>query len=103
MTVPSRKVGTDSHFAAALDASSLEAMYGKTSFGLRPREKKLLRRFASGKTDKEIAQELGDREERIAAQRQRLREKLQIQTDEQLVVLAGTLAHWPYRRRQKSE
>jgi DNA-binding CsgD family transcriptional regulator len=26
-----------------------------------PREKKLLRRFASGKSDKEIGQELGDR------------------------------------------
>jgi DNA-binding CsgD family transcriptional regulator len=32
-----------------------------------PREKKLLRHFAEGKTDREIAVELGDRESRIAA------------------------------------
>jgi len=37
---------------------------------LTPREKRLLRRFAQGKTDKTIAQEIGDTEERIAAQRQ---------------------------------
>ena len=68
-----------------------------------PREKKLLRRFASGKTDEEIGKELGDREERIAAQRQRIREKLEIQTNEQLVALAGELARWPCRRRKASE
>ena len=68
-----------------------------------PREKKLLRRFASGKTDKEIGLELGDREERIAAQRQRIRGKLEIQTDEQLVVFAGRLARWSCRRRKASE
>ena len=68
-----------------------------------PREKKLLRRFASGKTDKDIGRELGDREERIAAQRQRIREKLEIRTNEQLVVLAGRLTPWPCRRRQASE
>jgi len=62
-----------------------------------------LRRFASGKTDVEIAHELGDREERIAAQRQRIREKLEIQTNEQLVALAGELARWPCRRRKASE
>jgi DNA-binding CsgD family transcriptional regulator len=72
-------------------------------FGLSPREKKLLRRFASGMTDKQIAQELGDREERIAAQRQRIREKLQIQTDEQLVMLARRLANWTRRRKWASE
>ena len=67
-----------------------------------PREK-LLRRFASRKPDKEIGLELGDREERIAAQRQRIREKLEIQTNAQLVVLAGRLARWPCRRRKASE
>ena len=67
-----------------------------------PREK-LLRRFASRKTDKEIGLELGDREERIAAQRQWIREKLEIQTNEQLVALAGRLARWPCRRRKASE
>ena len=78
-------------------------MGNKISFGLSPREKKLLRRFASGMTDKQIAKELGDREERIAAQRQRIREKYQIQTDDQLVVLAGRLVHWPYGRKQEEE
>jgi DNA-binding CsgD family transcriptional regulator len=77
-------------------------MDGKISF-LSPREKKLLRRIASGKTDKEIAQELGDREDRIVAQRRRISENLQIQTDEQLVILAGRLANWPHRRSQASE
>jgi DNA-binding CsgD family transcriptional regulator len=62
------------------------------TFDLSPREKKLLRRFASGKTDKEIARELGDREARIAAERQRINEKPQIQTGEQLVMLADRLA-----------
>jgi DNA-binding CsgD family transcriptional regulator len=63
-----------------------------------PRERKLLRRFAAGKTDHQIAVELGDRESRIAAQRQRLTEKLEIHTCEQLVVLASTLT-WPQRKR----
>ena len=93
----------DSCAVVALPHDASTRMYGKISFGLSSREKKLLRRFASGKTDVEIAHELGDREERIAAQRQRIREKLQIQTDEQLVVLAGTLARWPNRRRQELE
>jgi len=57
-----------------------------------PREKKLLRRFAAGKTDTEIARELSDRESRIAAQRQRLTEKYQIKTHEQLVSIASKLA-----------
>ena len=70
---------------------------------LSPREKKLLRRFASGKTDKEIAQELGDQEDRIAAQRRRIRENLQIQTDEQLVTLAGRFANSPGRRGRAPE
>jgi DNA-binding CsgD family transcriptional regulator len=57
-----------------------------------PREKKLLRRFAAGKTDAQIAIELGDIESRIAAQRQRLAEKLKIDTHEQLVAVADKLA-----------
>jgi DNA-binding CsgD family transcriptional regulator len=56
-----------------------------------PREKKLLRRFAAGKTDIEIARELGDTESRVA-QRQRLAEKFQIATHEQLVAIANKLA-----------
>ena len=60
-----------------------------------PREKKLLRRFAAGKTDTEIARELSDTESRIAAQRQRLTEKYQIETHEQLVSIASKLARFP--------
>jgi DNA-binding CsgD family transcriptional regulator len=57
-----------------------------------PREKKLLRRFAAGKTDIEIAKELGDTESRVAAQRQRLAEKFQVDTHEQFVAVANKLA-----------
>ena len=60
-----------------------------------PREKKLLRRFAAGKTDTQIAVELGDTESRVAAQRQRLAEKFRICTHEQLVAVANKLAPFP--------
>jgi DNA-binding CsgD family transcriptional regulator len=60
-----------------------------------PREKKLLRRFAAGKTDTQIARELSDTESRVAAQRQRLTEKYQIETHEQLVSIASKLARFP--------
>ena len=60
-----------------------------------PREKKLLRRFAAGKTDAQIVVELGDTESRVAAQRQRLAEKFQIATHEQLVSFANKLAPYP--------
>jgi DNA-binding CsgD family transcriptional regulator len=54
--------------------------------------KKLLRRFAAGKTDIETAIELRDRESRIAAQRQRLADKFQIETHEQLLAVANKMA-----------
>ena len=60
-----------------------------------PREKKLLRRFAAGKTDAQIAVELNDTESRVAAQRQRLAERFQIDTHEQLVAVANNLARMP--------
>jgi DNA-binding CsgD family transcriptional regulator len=56
-----------------------------------PREKKLLRRFAAGKTDAQIARELGDTESGIAVQRQRLAEKFQIATHDQLVSFVNKL------------
>ena len=59
---------------------------------LTPREKRLLRRFAQGKTDKTIANEIGDTEERIAAQRRRITEKLQIRSQDELVAMAERLA-----------
>jgi DNA-binding CsgD family transcriptional regulator len=66
-----------------------------------PREKLLLRRFAAGKTDREIAADLGDTENRIVAQRQRLAEKFEARTHEQLVALASQLARWPVANSQK--
>ena len=62
-----------------------------------PREKLLLRRFAAGKTDREIAADLGETESRIVAQRQRIAEKFEIRTHEQLVALANQVALWPDR------
>jgi DNA-binding CsgD family transcriptional regulator len=62
---------------------------------LTPREKRLLRRFAQGKTDKTVAIEIGDTEERIAAQRRRITEKLQIRSQDELVAMAERLATRP--------
>jgi DNA-binding CsgD family transcriptional regulator len=59
---------------------------------LTPREKQLLRRFAQGRTDKNIARELCDTAERIAAQRERIVEKLQIQSPDQLAEIAVRFA-----------
>ena len=59
------------------------------------RQRQLLRRFVAGKTDTETARELNDRESRIAAQRQRLAEKFQIYTHEQLVEFANKLDRYP--------
>jgi DNA-binding CsgD family transcriptional regulator len=59
-----------------------------------PRERKLLRRFAAGKTDAQITRELSDTESRIAAQRQRLAEKFQIETHEQLVKVSEKLGRY---------
>ena len=62
-----------------------------------PREKQLLRRFASGKTDRQIAKELGDTESGIAVQRMRIAEKFCIHTDEQFSAIASQFAKWPRR------
>ena len=78
-------------------------MTSKGFFYLSPREKLLLRRFAHGKTDATIATELGDRESRISAQRKRLLKKLEIGSDEQLLIVANRVASWPAQvRRQNS-
>ena len=54
----------------------------------------LLRRFAAGKTDVQIAIKLHGTESRIAAQRQRLAEKFQIETHEQLVKVSEKLGRY---------
>jgi len=62
---------------------------------LSSREKQLLRRFAQGKTDRQIAVNIGGTERRISAQRERLLQKLHVQTAAQLVSAATRLARWP--------
>jgi DNA-binding CsgD family transcriptional regulator len=65
---------------------------------LSPREKRMLRRLAQGKTNKEIAQEIRGNAEQIAVQRARLIRKLEIQSDEHLISVANQLAPWTARR-----
>jgi DNA-binding CsgD family transcriptional regulator len=62
---------------------------------LSPREKKLLRRLARGKTYAKIAVEIGGTEQQIGQQRRRLIERLRIQSQAQLVAAADQLAAWP--------
>ena len=64
---------------------------------LTSREKMLLRRLAQGKTDRKIAAEIGGQEDQIGLQRQRLIERLEIRSDEQLAARAKELAAWPVR------
>jgi DNA-binding CsgD family transcriptional regulator len=66
-----------------------------------PREKRLLRRFAAGKTDRQIAYELGGTITSIAAQRQRIAQKFDIQTDDQLRELVSQIAAWAPRAKQQ--
>ena len=61
---------------------------------LSPQEKKLLRRFAKGKTDDQIAREFGCRPGLIAAQRQSIEEKLEIRSQAQLAAAAHQFACW---------
>jgi DNA-binding CsgD family transcriptional regulator len=67
---------------------------------LTPRDRRLLRRLAQGKTDKAIAIEIGDTEERIAAQRRRITEKLQVRSQDELVAMAERLATGLNNRRE---
>ena len=67
---------------------------------LSPREKQLLRRLARGKTDRQVAREIGGTEQQVGAQRRRLIERLRIQSEEQLVAAADQLAAWPVRSKK---
>ena len=64
----------------------------------KPPREKALAALCGRKTDIEIAKELGDTENRVAAQRQRLAEKFQIDTYERLVEVANTLGRYARRR-----
>ena len=68
---------------------------------LTPREKQLLRRFARGKTDYSIGQEIGGTERQIAAQRQSLMKKLNITSDAELRAVATEHAPWPDTRKRE--
>ncbi len=61
---------------------------------LSPQQKKLLRRFAQRKTDKQIAKEFGCHAELIAAQRQTIMEKLEIRSQAQLEADVRQFAGW---------
>jgi DNA-binding CsgD family transcriptional regulator len=88
-------MGIDVHVQTNGKAAS--ELAGECVVMLSPREKLLLRRFANGKSDNLISQEIGGTQEQIGMQRKRLIEKLQIQSHPQLVAFAGQLAAWPAR------
>jgi DNA-binding CsgD family transcriptional regulator len=90
-------MGMDLHFQRNGKAASPPELVGERVVILSPREKLLLRRFAHGKSDKVISQEIGGTQEQIGMQRKSLIEKLRIQSHAQLVTLAGQLAAWPAR------
>lgn len=65
---------------------------------LTEREKRLLRRIAEDKTDAEIAVRIGGTAKQIAAQRERLLDRLGIVSDGEIKDAAKSLARWPYRK-----
>jgi DNA-binding CsgD family transcriptional regulator len=69
-----------------------------TELPLSPREKQLLRRFAAGKTDAQIAEHFGGDAEQVAKQRARLLAKLGISTPAEIADAAERLAYSPSYR-----
>jgi DNA-binding CsgD family transcriptional regulator len=59
---------------------------------LSPREKQLLRRLAKGKSDEQIAVQIGGTKLQVAAQRQRLTDRLGIRSPTELAAAAERLA-----------
>ncbi|WP_223967765.1 helix-turn-helix transcriptional regulator [Bradyrhizobium sp. RD5-C2] len=64
---------------------------------LSPREKKLLRRMARGRSDVAIAAQIGGTEAQVSVQRLRLLRKLKIHSQTQIVDAAEKFARWPSR------
>jgi DNA-binding NarL/FixJ family response regulator len=60
---------------------------------------RLLRRFAKGNTNKQIAQELGIKESVITDQRSKIMRSLQITSQAKLVVMTDRLAFWPIKNK----
>jgi DNA-binding CsgD family transcriptional regulator len=54
----------------------------------------MLRRLAKGMSDHMIAVQLGGKTEQVSAQRQRLCQKLHINSQAEVVEAAARLAHW---------
>ncbi|MBR0945911.1 MULTISPECIES: LuxR C-terminal-related transcriptional regulator [Bradyrhizobium] len=61
---------------------------------LTQREKRLLRRLAAGKTNRQIAWRMGGTIEQISEQRVRLLDKLNINSQAEIVEAAERLAKW---------
>jgi DNA-binding NarL/FixJ family response regulator len=64
-------------------------------------QKKLLRRFAWGKTDEQIAEELRCPAKLIAARRRSMMEKLEIRSQAQLAAAARQFANGPGRNQSR--
>ncbi|MCP1765510.1 MULTISPECIES: LuxR C-terminal-related transcriptional regulator [Bradyrhizobium] len=62
---------------------------------LSPREKRLLRRLAAGKTDAQIAERLGGTAKQVSEQRARLLARLQINSPDEIADAAERWASWP--------
>jgi DNA-binding NarL/FixJ family response regulator len=62
-------------------------------------DKKLLRRFARGRTDREIALEFSARESIIVDRRRKIMAALQVGSNAQLAAMANRLAFWPNRNK----
>jgi DNA-binding CsgD family transcriptional regulator len=88
-------MGVDLHLQRNEETNSQHELVPQSAFILSPREKQPLRRFARGKTDRKIAREIGGTERQVAAQRQTLLKKLQVQSEAQLADAAGRFASWP--------
>jgi DNA-binding CsgD family transcriptional regulator len=69
---------------------------------LSPQQQKLLRRFAQGKTDEEIARKLRCPAHLIKAQRQMLVERFQVKSQADLAAAARQFASWP-KLKQKGD
>lgn len=65
---------------------------------LSPREKRLLRRLARGRSDQAIAREIGGRADQVSEQRKRLLQRLQINSQSEIAEAATRLALWPSRK-----
>jgi DNA-binding CsgD family transcriptional regulator len=65
---------------------------------LSPREKRLLRRLARGRSDHAIAVQIGGREDQVGEQRKRLLQKLQISSQSEIAEAAARWAFWPSHR-----